>query len=61
MWANTKAIALLAAASQNPFRENLYQSHILSMEMYIKMLLEYQKHLSKFEEEIVNFLVKKYI
>lgn len=51
-WANTKAIALLAAASQNPFRENLYQSHILSMEMYIKMLLEYQKHLSKFEEEI---------
>ncbi|MGA5692650.1 IS110 family transposase [Cytobacillus pseudoceanisediminis] len=51
-WAKTKAIALLAAARQNPFRENLYQSHILSVEMYIKMLLEYQKHLSKFEEEI---------
>ncbi|RBP96195.1 transposase IS116/IS110/IS902 family protein [Cytobacillus firmus] len=51
-WAKTKAIALLAAARQNPFRENLYQSHILSVEMYIKMLPEYRKHLSKFEEEI---------
>jgi transposase len=51
-WANTQAKKLLAAAARNPFQKNLYQSHILSLEMYIKMLLEYQKHLSKFENEI---------
>jgi transposase len=51
-WANTKAKELIAAAAQNPFQKNLYQSHILTLEMYIKMLLEYQKHLSKLEEEI---------
>ncbi|PLS14712.1 hypothetical protein CVD28_26420 [Bacillus sp. M6-12] len=32
------------------------------MEMYIKMLLEYQKHLSKFEEEIDTLakIIKEY-
>jgi len=51
-WAETKAQKLIAAAERNPFQETLYQSHILTLEMYIKMLLEYQKHLSTFEEEI---------
>jgi transposase len=51
-WANTQAKKLLAAATRNPFQKNLYQSHILSLEMYIKMLLEYQKHLFKLENEI---------
>ena len=51
-WANTKAKKLIAAAARNPFQKALYQSHILSIEMYVKMLLEYQKHLSKLEEEI---------
>jgi transposase len=51
-WASTKAKELIAAAAQNPFQKTLYQSHILTLEMYIKMLLEYQKHLSKLEYEI---------
>jgi transposase len=51
-WAETKAKELIDAAAQNPFQKTLYQSHILTLEMYIKMLLEYQKHLSKFEDEI---------
>jgi transposase len=51
-WADTQAKKLLAAAVRNPFQETLYQSHIVTLEMYIKMLLEYQKHLSKFEDEI---------
>ncbi|MFD4932509.1 IS110 family transposase, partial [Peribacillus butanolivorans] len=50
-WANTQAEKLTAASARNPFQRTLYQSHILSLEMYIKMLLEYQKHLSKFENE----------
>lgn len=41
-WANTKAKKLIDAAAQNPFQKTLYQSHILTLEMYIKMLLEYQ-------------------
>jgi transposase len=50
--AETKAKNLIAAAERNPFQQILYQSHILTLEMYIKMLLEYQKHLSTFEDEI---------
>lgn len=51
-WANKQAEKLIAAASQNPFQENLYSSLILSLDMYIKMLLEYKKHLSRLEDEI---------
>lgn len=41
-----------ATADQNPFQKTLYHSLILSLNMYIKMLLEYKKHLSKLEDEI---------
>jgi transposase len=51
-WANSQAEKLIAAAAQNPFQETLYHSLILSLNMYIKMLLEYKKHLSKLEDEI---------
>ena len=51
-WANNQAEKLMAAAAQNPFQKTLYHSHILSLDMYIKMLLEYKKHLSKLEDEI---------
>lgn len=51
-WAESKADKLITAAHRNPFQETLYQSHILSIEMYIKMLLEYQKHLSKLKVQI---------
>jgi len=51
-WANKQAEKLLAAAAQNPFQKNLYSSLVLSLDMYIKMLLEYKKHLSMLEDEI---------
>lgn len=51
-WANNQAEKLLAAAAQNPFQKTLYHSLSLSMGMYINMLLEYKKHLSKLESEI---------
>ncbi|MCM3742467.1 IS110 family transposase [Oceanobacillus luteolus] len=51
-WAALKADKLVEAALRDPFQETLYQSHIISIEMYIKMLLEYQKHLSKLEDQI---------
>ncbi|MEH7306355.1 IS110 family transposase [Neobacillus drentensis] len=51
-WADEKAKKLIAAAARNPFQKILYQSQILTLKMYINMLLEYQKHLSTFENEI---------
>jgi transposase len=51
-WANSQAEKLMAAAVQNPFQKTLYHSLILSQNMYIKMILEYKKHLSKLEDEI---------
>jgi transposase len=51
-WAVKKAYALLKAASEDPFQQTLYQSHIMSLHMYIKLLLEYQEHLSTIKDEI---------
>lgn len=51
-WAKEKAIQLKGAAARNPFTKTLYQSHILGLDMYIKLLLQYKKHLSKLETEI---------
>jgi transposase len=51
-WAEARSQKLIDAAKRNPFQNTLYQSHILTMEMYIKVLLEYQKHLSSLEKEI---------
>lgn len=49
-WADSQAEKLMAAAAQNPFQKNLYHGLILSLDMYINMLLEYKKHLSKLDE-----------
>lgn len=51
-WANNQSVKLKAAADRNPFQKTFYNSLTLSMDMYIKMLLEYKKHLSNLEEEI---------
>ena len=51
-WANSQTEKLVAAAAQNPFQKTLYHSLSLSLDMYIHMLLEYKKHLSKLEDEI---------
>lgn len=51
-WANEKALKLKEAAARNPFEKTIYQSHILSLGMYIKIILQYKEHLSKLESEI---------
>ncbi|WP_096241753.1 IS110 family transposase [Alteribacillus bidgolensis] len=51
-WCLNKAFKLKEAAVRNPFKKNLYHSHLISSEMYIHMLLQYQEHLSKLEREI---------
>jgi transposase len=51
-WAKERSQKLMVAAARNPFQKTLYESHLFSLEMYIKMLLQYQEHLSKLENEI---------
>ncbi|MDF2679109.1 MAG: family transposase [Brevibacillus sp.] len=40
------------AASRNPFEKVVYESHLISLEMYIRMILQYQEHLSNLEHRI---------
>ncbi len=35
-----------------PFEKIIYQSHLISLNMFIQMLLQYQEHLSFLEEPI---------
>jgi hypothetical protein len=51
-WVKEKTQQLKNAAARNPFQKNLYQSHLLSLSMYINMLLQYKEHLSKLVTEI---------
>jgi transposase len=51
-WANNQAEKLMIAAAQNPFQKVVYHSLSLSLDMYINMIKEYKKHLSKLETEI---------
>ncbi|MFF3024441.1 IS110 family transposase [Gottfriedia sp. NPDC057948] len=57
-WARTKAKDLIAAATINPFQTNLYHSLVITMEMHIKLILQYKEHLSKLKLEI-DALVKE--
>ncbi|GAA0440738.1 hypothetical protein GCM10008983_17230 [Lentibacillus halophilus] len=51
-WALNKATRLHEAALMDPFQEALYHSPIISLKMYIKLLFEYQEHLSVLKHEI---------
>ena len=51
-WAQERAKKLIEAAQRNPFKGTLYQSHLISLEMYIQMLLQYQEHLAKLDDQI---------
>jgi len=51
-WAIKKAAKLKEAAKNNPFEKIIYQSHLISLSMFIHMLLQYQEHLSILEEQI---------
>ncbi|MBT2700387.1 hypothetical protein J7E79_23795 [Bacillus sp. ISL-40] len=43
---------MMEAAKRNPFKSTLYHSHLINLEMYIQMFLQYQEHLSKLDERI---------
>ena len=51
-WAKEKAIKLTETALRNPFQNNLYQSHIFNLRMFINIILQYEDHLSKLAAEI---------
>ncbi|TFB15112.1 IS110 family transposase [Filobacillus milosensis] len=51
-WAYEKAQKLREAATRNPFKKTIYHSHLLSLELYIDMLLQFKEHLSKLEAQI---------
>jgi transposase len=47
----TEHIKIVAAVDRNPFHKARLQSHLFNLQMYIKMLLQYQ-HLSALEKQI---------
>ncbi|RNB84840.1 hypothetical protein EDM56_19950 [Brevibacillus fluminis] len=51
-WAKEKAELIMAAATRNPFQKTAYQSHLISLELYISLLLQYQEHLSSLQDQI---------
>ncbi|QGH33518.1 IS110 family transposase [Gracilibacillus salitolerans] len=52
LWAIEKAQKLRDAALRNPFKKNLYESHIFNLEVLVTIVLQYQEHLSKIATEI---------
>jgi transposase len=51
-WFLHKASQLKDAAERNPFQTPVCQGQLISLQLYIQMLFQYQKHLSKLKEEI---------
>ncbi|WP_338788320.1 hypothetical protein [Metabacillus sp. FJAT-53654] len=51
-WFFEKALKLKEAAKRNPFKKTLYQSHLVTLKMYIQMLLQQREFLNVLEQEI---------
>lgn len=51
-WAKEKALKLRESALRDPFQNNLYDSHIFNLEILVKIVLQYQEHLSNIADEI---------
>jgi transposase len=51
-WARERAQRIREAALRNPFTHTRFESHLFSMDMYIRMILEYKEHLSALEKQI---------
>jgi transposase len=51
-WATDRAHKTIEAANRDPFQKIRLQSLLFSLEMYVKMLLQYQEHLSALEKQI---------
>src|SRR5699024_4141858 len=58
-WFLNKAQQLKEAAKRNPFQSQISHGLLVSLRMYIKMLFQYQEHLSKLLKEI-NALSKSF-
>jgi transposase len=52
MWAEEKAKKIMTAAQNSPFKEAVYESHVISIQMLITLLLQYREHLSTLEQQI---------
>jgi transposase len=51
-WCLERAQFLAAAARRNPFKETAFPSHLISMQLLIKLLLQYQDHLVTLNKSI---------
>lgn len=51
-WFRNKAAQLKQAANRNPFQHPVCQGQIISLQMFIQMLFQYQEHLSRLKKEI---------
>lgn len=51
-WSQESAQKLMAAAKRNPFKETAFPSHLISLELLIHLLLQYQEHLAKLDKSI---------
>jgi transposase len=51
-WSQESAQKLMAAAERNPFKETAFPSHLISLELLIHLLLQYQEHLAKLDKSI---------
>lgn len=45
-WCLERAQSLAVAARRNPFKETAFPSHLISLQLLIKLLLQYQEHLA---------------
>lgn len=52
LWCLERAQILVAAARRNPFKETAFPSHLISMQLLIKLLLQYQDHLADLNKSI---------
>ncbi len=52
LWCLERAQILIAAARRNPFKETAFSSHLISMQLLIKLLLQYQEHLTDLQKSI---------
>jgi transposase len=54
-WFYEKALKLKQAEERNPFKKTLYDSHLITLKMYIQMLLQQRDFLNALEQEIDKF------
>ncbi|WP_240548541.1 IS110 family transposase [Paenibacillus lignilyticus] len=47
LWCLERTQALVAAAMRNPFKETAYPSHLISMQLLIQLLLQYQDQIGR--------------